>query len=184
MASGLGTLAKIVAENKNIYRDKLTLKDAQMRIEGIYKPYHAALQELLSQTLNKFGVAVLIDCHSMPPLSTSRKRKPAQIILGDRFGTTCAPALIDQAEKVFSEAGYRVARNQPYAGGYITRSYGQPHHGIHALQIEFSRHLYMNENSRRPHEGFETIQNIATDLVKSLLAIDLSLLAPQKNAAE
>ena len=184
VASGLGTLAKIVAENKNIYREKLTLEDAQMRIQGIYKPYHKTLQELLSQTLNKFGVAVLIDCHSMPPLNKTRKSKPAEIVLGDRFGTTCAPALIDLAETVFVEAGFSVARNQPYAGGYITRSYGQPHHGVHALQIEFSRHLYMNERSRRPHKGFESIKEIATKLISSLVSIDVSLLAPQEIAAE
>lgn len=184
VASGLGTVARIVAENKAIYREKLTLEDAQMRIQGIYKPYHKTLQELLSETLQKFGVAILIDCHSMPPLAKTTNTPTPDIVLGDRFGTTCAPALINLADELFSNAGYVVAKNQPYAGGYITQSYGQPQHNIHALQIEFSRPLYMNESTRRPHEGFERIKQITTNLIAKLHDINLSLLNNHEIAAE
>ncbi len=177
VAAGLGTLARIVAENQPIYREKLTLADAMMRIHTIYKPYHSALQNLLSQTLHRFGVAVLIDCHSMPKLARTNNSPGAEIVLGDRFGTTCAPALIDMAEELFISCGFKVARNQPYAGGFITRSYGTPNHGIHALQIEFSRHLYMNESTRRAHKNFELIKQIATRLIKNFIHMDLKMLS-------
>ena len=120
VAAGLGTLARVVAENKPIYQERLTLEDARMRIEGIYLPYHATLQKLLSEALAVFGIAVLIDCHSMPRLARSGDRLAPDIVLGDRYGTTCATSIIDLSEMVFSGAGLRVARNRPYSGGFST----------------------------------------------------------------
>src|SRR5690606_13019650 len=113
-------------------------EDARMRIEGIYHPYHAALQGLLSEAMSAFGVALLIDCHSMPRIARSGDRLGPDIVLGDRYGTTCAPMLVDLVETIFTSAGLRVARNRPYAGGFATRTYGRPQHGVHALQIEIS----------------------------------------------
>lgn len=173
VVAGLGTLARIVAENKPIYRDRLALEDAMMRIEGIYKPYHAALQRLLSETLDQFGVALLIDCHSMPRLTRAGDRTPPDIVLGDRYGTTCAPAIIDTAEALFAGAGFKVARNRPYAGGHTTRAYGRPQHGVHALQIEISRHLYMNEVTLARHQGFDLVVSVVNRLVAALMALDL-----------
>ncbi len=175
VAAGLGTLARIVAEDQPIYREKLTLADAMMRIEGIYKPYHATLRELLSRTFDRFGVAVLIDCHSMPAPAGAKNSNYPEIILGDRFGSTCSPVLIDMAEELFIEHGLRVTRNRPYAGGFITHSYGTPKHGIHALQIEFSRHLYMNEKTRQPNGNFQFIRQIATRLMENFMAMDFDL---------
>lgn len=173
VAAGLGTLARIVAEGKPIYRGRLTLADARMRIEGIYKPYHRTLQKLLSDTLADFGAALLVDCHSMPHLSRSGDRSAPDIVLGDRYGTTCAPQILDLAEAVFAGAGLTVARNRPYAGGYITKSYGQPQHGVHALQVEISRHLYMNEVTLKPHDGFSMVRQVITRLITALMGLDL-----------
>jgi N-formylglutamate amidohydrolase len=172
VAAGLGTLARVVAENKPIYRDRLTLEDARMRIEGIYHPYHAALQKLLSEAIATFGVALLIDCHSMPRIARTGERAAPDIVLGDRYGTTCAPALIDLAETVFTSAGLRVARNRPYAGGFCTRSYGRPQHGVHALQIEISRHLYMNEATLNKLPQFDAVRAIVERLIHSLLTLE------------
>lgn len=188
VAAGLGTLARVVAENKPIYRDRLTLEDARMRIEGIYHPYHAALQNLLSEAISVFGVALLIDCHSMPRLTRSHDRAAPDIVLGDRYGTTCAPALVDLAETIFTGAGLRVARNRPYAGGFCTRTYGRPQHGVHALQVEISRHLYMNEVTLVRHEGFESIRLLIERFIFALIGLDLVSLAgqpvPSRAAAE
>ncbi len=184
VAAGLGTLARIVAENKNIYRGRLSLADALMRIDGIYRPYHATLQKLLSETMHRFGTAVLIDCHSMPRLEKRRHQVAPDIVLGDRFGATCAPVLIDLAQNIFSKAGLRVTRNRPYAGGFITRSYGKPQFGVHALQIEISRHLYMNETTRVAHRGLEDIREVANNFTRSLLELDAGTLAGQNIAAE
>lgn len=189
VAAGLGTLARVVAENKPIYRERLTLEDARMRIEGIYQPYHATLQRLLSEAHVAFGLAVLIDCHSMPRLARAGDRLGPDIVLGDRYGTTCAPILIDLAEMVFTAAGLRVARNRPYAGGFATRSYGRPRHGVHALQIEVSRHLYMNEVTLEKSSDFSAVRQLIDRLLIALVGLDHTLIAgsqphPERYAAE
>ena len=184
VAAGLGTLARVVAENKPIYRERLTLDDARMRIEGIYQPYHATMQRLLTEAHSSFGVAVLIDCHSMPRLSRSGDRLGPDVVLGDRYGTTCAPILADLAEMVFAGAGLRVARNRPYAGGFCTRTYGRPQHGVHALQIELSRHLYMNEVTLEKNEGFGAIRQLVDRLVATLTSLDFSVLSPPATVPE
>ena len=189
VAAGLGTLARVVAENKPIYRDRLTLDDARMRIDGIYHPYHAALQKLLSEAIATFGVALLIDCHSMPRITRSNDKAAPDIVLGDRYGTTCAPGLVDLAETVFASAGLKVARNRPYAGGFATRTYGRPQHGVHALQIEISRHLYMNEVTLAKNDGFDAVRSLVERLIFALIGLDLvSLVDTQptidKEAAE
>ena len=180
VAAGLGTIARVVAENKPIYREPLTLDDARMRVEGIYIPYHATLQRLLTDAVSNFGVAVLIDAHSMPRISRTGDRLAPDIVLGDRYGTTCGIALIDLAEMVFAGAGLRVARNRPYAGGFIARTYGRPQHRIHALQVEISRHLYMNETTLEKNDGFNAIRQLVERLTLALIGYDLSLLnSPQ-----
>jgi N-formylglutamate amidohydrolase len=185
VAAGLGTLARVVAENKPIYRERLTLDDARMRIEGIYLPYHATLQRLLSDAVNAYGVAVLIDCHSMPRIARSGDRLAPDVVLGDRYGTTCAQGIIDLCEMVFAGAGLRVARNRPYAGGFIARTYGRPPHGIHAVQVEISRHLYMNEVTLEKNEGFNAIRQLVERLTLALIGYDLGLLnSPQHQPAK
>jgi N-formylglutamate amidohydrolase len=177
VAAGLGTLARVVAENKPIYRERLTLEDARMRIEGIYQPYHTTLQNLLGEARAAFGVAVLVDCHSMPRLTRSSDRPAPDVVLGDRYGTACAPAIIDLVETVFTAAGLKVARNRPYAGGFCTRSYGRPQHGIHAVQVEISRHLYMNEVTLLPNSDFGAVRQLAEQLMFALLGLDFASLA-------
>jgi len=184
VAAGLGTLARVVAENKPIYRERLTLDDARMRIEGIYHPYHAALQNLLSEAMSAFGVALLIDCHSMPRISRSGDRLGPDIVLGDRYGTTCAPMLVDLVETIFTSAGLRVARNRPYAGGFATRTYGRPQHGVHALQIEISRHLYMNEATLNKNENFEATRLLVERLIFAMIGLDVMTLVGSPAAAQ
>ena len=189
VAAGLGTLARVVAENKPICRERLTVDDARMRIEGIYQPYHATLQKLLSEAATAFGTAILVDCHSMPRLTRSGDRPAPDVVLGDRYGTACAPAIIDLVETVFSGAGLKVARNRPYAGGFSTRTYGRPQHGIHAVQIEISRHLYMNEATLAKNDSFLAMRQLVERLIFALLDFDIAALtrapvAVEKAAAE
>jgi N-formylglutamate amidohydrolase len=177
VAAGLGTLARVVAENKPIYREPLTLEDARMRIEGIYQPYHATLQKLLGEAHEQFGVAVLIDCHSMPRINRGNDRSAPDVVIGDRYGTAAAPTVMDLVETVFAAAGLRVVRNRPYAGGFATRCYGRPQHGLHAVQIEISRHLYMNEATLTKNENFEVVRRLAEHLIFALLNLDFAGLA-------
>ena len=173
VAAGIGTLARVVAENKPIYRGPISLEDARMRIEGIYVPYHATLQRLLSDAVSAFGLALLIDCHSMPRIARTGDRLAPDIVLGDRYGTTCAGGIVDLVEMVFAGAGLRVARNRPYAGGFIARSYGRPQHRVHTLQVEISRHLYMDEVTLEKTSGFEAMRQVIERLSVALIGIDL-----------
>ena len=182
--AGLGTIARIVAEDRPIYRTPLSWEDALMRIRGIYRPYHACLQKLLTRSRTSFGLAILIDCHSMPQFFHTGKDRHADIILGDRFGTSCSSQLTGLVQRTFESSGLRVARNRPYAGGFITRSYGNPQHGIHALQIEISRHLYMAERTRLKHAGFERIQKIVEHLIQTLVTMNFETLNQPGLAAE
>ena len=150
VAAGLGTIARVVASGAEIYSCKLSFAEARERIERFYQPYHAALEDLISQTHEKFGVCILIDCHSMPSIggpmeNDAGRRRQVDFILGDAHGRACTRSLTGLVEETLHEMGYTVVRNAPYSGGFITRNYGQPERGVHALQIEINRALYMDE---------------------------------------
>src|SRR4051812_25879621 len=126
VAGGLGTIPRIVADGQEIYRARIPVGDALHRIEWLYKPYHRILRQLVRRTAQTFGQAILIDCHSMPSSSVSREDgAKADIVLGDRYGTSCATLLIDLVEAAMRGRGYTVIRNKPYAGGFITEHYGE-----------------------------------------------------------
>ncbi len=149
IAAGLGVIPRVVAEGRPIVEGKLPLAEAQRRIGAYYHPYHVQLRRLLDESRTLFGMGILFDCHSMPhdALASAPSvwgRRP-NLILGDRFGAACERWVIDAASDVFTAAGFVVARNAPFAGGYITQSYGRPQARMHALQIEVDRALYMDE---------------------------------------
>ncbi len=127
------------------------------------------MQKLLSEALGEFGVAVLIDCHSMPRLTRAGDRLGARHRAGRSLRHHLRAGLIDLAETVFAGAGLRVARNRPYAGGFCTRTYGRPQHGVHALQIEISRHLYMNEVTLEKTDDFPAMRQLIERLVLALI---------------
>jgi len=155
VTSGLGTVAKIVAEGEQIYTDKIPVEDGIGRIEEIYRPYHAKLRNMLAKTHVKFGAAVLLDCHSMPSngAQAGYKTRP-DFVLGDRFGSSCSPAITHSAKNLLQQMGYNVEINKPYAGGFITEHYGRPQNGLHALQIEINRGLYMDETRMLTNDRF------------------------------
>lgn len=172
VGGGLGTLARVVAIGTDIYRGKLRFDEARRRVETLYTPYHAALSDLLARGVAQFGRIALIDCHSMPSVGGPMDRDPgkrrADFVLGDGHGRSCAPALIDAAERHLRDAGYAVARNEPYAGGYITRHYGKPAIARHAMQIEINRDLYMDEARIARAGGFDKLCDVLTDLTAAL----------------
>jgi N-formylglutamate amidohydrolase len=159
VAGGLGTIARVVADGAEVYRAKLKFEAAEERVARIYRPYHQALAELLRAARARFGFAVLIDCHSMPSMGATQGdgRRRADVVLGDRFGTSCAAALSDLAEALFHSEKLAVARNNPYAGGFTTYHYGRPAEGVHALQIELNRALYMDEERITRRAGFASL---------------------------
>jgi N-formylglutamate amidohydrolase len=154
---GLGTIARIVNDKEEIYHGPLQLETAFTRIERLYKPYHLALSDLLQTTKARFGTAFLLDCHSMPSQQGERGGWP-DFVLGDRFGASCAPEITRLIQSFLKSLGYRVLLNKPYAGGYITENYGKPDQGIHVLQIEVDRSLYMNEETFEKSPTFAGVQ--------------------------
>ena len=152
ISAGLGTIARVVSNGEKIYRDKLTFIEAETRINNFYWPYHQTLKTLIDDTKNEFGYCILLDCHSMPS-GTNRYKNSCRssngrlgdIVLGDCYGTSCHKDIINSAIDILSGYGFSVRRNIPYAGGFITRNYGKPREGVHAIQIELNRALYMDE---------------------------------------
>lgn len=172
VAGGLGTIARIVSERQEIYQARLEVDEALARIETVYKPYHTALRRLLAETHVAFGHAVLVDCHSMPSSVRGQDTSPRpDFILGDRYGTSCSPTLSDAAFEILAGMGYRVARNKPYAGGFITEHYGRPAKGLHALQLEINRALYMDEERHCLHDGFARIAADMATFARHLTSI-------------
>jgi len=166
VSGGLGTIPRLVAENLEIYRDPPSLAQGLDRVENIYRPYHHTLRHLMARSSVMFGHAVLVDCHSMPSRG-ARADDPQRpdIIVGDRYGTSCHGQISREIMKRFAELGYAVTRNKPYAGGFITEHYGRPLRGLHAVQIEINRALYVNERTLQPTAGFTTLtQDIRTVL--------------------
>jgi N-formylglutamate amidohydrolase len=160
VSSGLGVIPRVVAGGRAIYRGKLPRAEAEARIARYWHPYHRALRDLIENTYSQFGQAILIDCHSMPHEAIEHHARPGtpppEVVLGDRFGASAAPWVMDRVETIFRAEGFRVARNTPFAGAFIAQSYGRPSVGRHVVQIEIDRHLYMDETSVQPLPGFDS----------------------------
>jgi len=175
VGAGLGTIARVVASGEAIYRRKLRFAEAESRVQTYWQPYHDRLTELIAATRAQFGVCLLIDCHSMP--ACGPRGGACDFVLGDAHATTCAPPAIQLVERVLGGLGYRVRRNDPYAGGYVTRHYGRPREGVHALQIEIARPLYMDEARIQKLARFETVQRDVTRLIAALTSAGPGLFA-------
>jgi N-formylglutamate amidohydrolase len=162
VAAGLGSIARVVGEGQEVYARKLTLAEATARIEQVHRPYHRALAGLIAEARAKFGLAVLIDWHSMPSAASrsgSRQgRAKPDVVLGDRHGASCGRGLTLTVRQALEKAGYAVALNVPYAGGFTTQTYGRPQDGVHALQVEIDRGLYLDEAKLEPSQGFGRVQ--------------------------
>lgn len=175
IAAGLGVIPRVVAEGRPIIDGKLSLAEAERRLNAVWRPYHAKLSVLVDETIAQFGTALLFDCHSMPRDALAAApmvwgRRP-NIILGDRFGASCDRWLIDAAADIFTAEGFVVARNAPFAGGYITQTYGRPRKGIHALQIEIDRSLYMDERRIARLPEFDSVSARLGRVVQALAGL-------------
>jgi len=181
VAAGLGTVARVVANGQEIYGHKLRFAEARTRIETCWRPYHDALANLVRNTRRQFGHCVLVDCHSMPsvggPMERDAGRERVDFVLGDCFASSCAAHVIDRVETILTELGYAVARNAPYSGGFVTQHYGRPGDGIHALQIEVNRGLYMDERAIERSPGFVQLRDDMTALIRDLGSAATSLAA-------
>ena len=182
ISAGLGLLPRIAAPGLEIYRTRLPLKEAQWRLEIAHQPYHAAIEKRLAQQVQRYGIAILLDCHSMPSLPRTAEGR-ADIVLGNRFGRSCDDFLITRLSELFTQLGLKVGHNAPYAGGYTTHYHGRPQNHIHALQIEMDRSLYMDMRSRQPNAQFASLAQGLQDIL-TILASEIAALPPAALAAE
>jgi N-formylglutamate amidohydrolase len=174
VAAGLGSIARVVAEGQEIYRGKLTFGDARQRIEQVHRPYHRALAALVEEARREHGLAILIDWHSMPSAAAGSRPGAPDFVLGDRFGAACNRLVTTVLERHLQAAGYTVARNAPYAGGHTTEFYGRPSRGVHAIQVEINRALYLDERRMEPHAGLDALQRHLRTCFAGLAATDWS----------
>ncbi len=181
VVAGLGSIARVVASGEEIYARKLSLAEAEARLDRYWRPYHAALEDLLAASRRRFGHVLLIDCHSMPsvggPMERDAGDRRLDFVLGDCHGRSCAPALTDRVEAILQADGFRVERNAPYAGGYVTQHYGRPAEGVHTLQIEVNRALYMNEATYERRPGFAALQHAVGRLIEQLAQLERTAFA-------
>jgi len=167
VTAGLGVIPRIVRDGAEIYRGKLKAADAEERLHRLYRPYHAALARLIEETRAIFGVAVLVDCHSMPSAAAI-----PDVVFGDRYGMAAAPTVSRAAELAFEAQGFSHARNAPYAGGYTTHIHGRRDRDVHALQVEINRALYLDEERIARGPRFETVHARVNEAIARLVAIE------------
>lgn len=176
IAAGLGVVPRIVSEGTPIYDGKISLAEAEQRIAAVHAPYHARLEHLLRRAQDSFGQAILFDCHSMP--SEALRAAPRvrgqlpDIVLGDRFGAAASREITQATQEAFESAGFLVARNAPFAGGYIIQRYGRPVRGLHAVQIEIDRGLYLDQSNVAASVNFQDIRDRLRDVTRQLAGIN------------
>jgi N-formylglutamate amidohydrolase len=169
ISSGLGVVPRVVANGRAIYRGKLSRAEAEARIDAVWVPYHRQLDALMQAATDRYGIAVLLDFHSMPHEALDSVARPGasrpEVVLGDRFGASAAGHLVDALEAGFVEAGLTVSRNAPFAGAYVAQRYGRPGQRRHAIQVEIDRALYMDERMIRPNADFDRVKRILTGVI-------------------
>lgn len=166
--AGLGCLPRVGASGRDIYTSPMSREDGLFRLNHVYDRYHQALQDEIEGLKANWSDIVIIDCHSMPSRQPGRSGMP-DIVLGDRFGSSCTARLTSTVERRCRREGLSVTRNAPYAGGYTTRRYGRPRRGVHVLQIEINRGLYMNETKVEKSAGFARTHDQISRIIEDII---------------
>lgn len=168
--SGLGLVPRRLPGLGEIWRGRLERAALVDRLEGVHRPYHSALSQALTALRDRWGAALLLDFHSMPPLPVRLGSEPARFVIGDRFGAACHGSLVASAFSWFSVQGQEAAHNRPYAGGYVLDRHGAPSEGVHAMQIEIDRSSYLDSRLLEPGDGMDAVTELLEGLVRRLAA--------------
>lgn len=179
---GLGLVPSRIAGSGAIWLHRLSRDELARRVETVHRPYHAALAAALTAARDRFGAAILLDCHSMPPRPPAGGVPAPPLVFGDRHGSSIAPALLEAAAAAARGHGFAGAFNAPYAGGYVITRHGAPAEGIHALQIELDRSCYLDSALKEPGPGFDRAASLIAAIAAALR--DEVLRAPEAVAAE
>lgn len=168
MRGGLGLIPRRLSGVGEIWKSPITKTILNQRITNIHKPYHDYIERVMDHMVQKFGVAVLLDIHSMPSLKNDNDKKTAQWVIGDRYGASSDNIYSDLITAYLQQIGYTIALNSPYSGGYILERHGNPIIRKHALQIEIDRILYLDRDNREPINNATKISNEIADIVEVL----------------
>ena len=171
VSAGLGVIPRVVADQRPIYNHRLSIDDANERLQGFYFPYHDKLKSLIKQTEALFKKVILLDCHSMPlsSVNLASKKDPVEVVLGDCFGRSCEHEIVVELKTLLIEAGFKVRLNNPFSGGFITRNYASPPNNIHVVQIEILRSLYSHEKQQIKNSEFAKIQKRLIDVIEEFI---------------
>lgn len=169
--SGLGLIPRRLAGLGEIWRDRLSQAELEQRLAQVHRPYHQALGLALEAIRDRWGAALLVDLHSMPPLGRHHPYEAAaEFVIGDRFGASCDPALAALAVDCLARNGRVAVRNRPYAGGYVLDRHAQPARGIHCLQIEVCRSSYLDAQMVEPSARLPALVRLLCGMVRELAA--------------
>jgi len=166
--SGLGLIPRRLPGLGELWNRRHDRAELAQRIAGIHEPYHTCLGAALEELRARWGAALLLDLHSMPPLPASGGRASAQFVIGDRFGASCHGALVAAGFACFARAGRMAAHNRPYAGGYVLERHAAPRRGIYAMQVEVDRSVYLDSRLTEPGPGFAETVALLVGLVRQL----------------
>ncbi len=168
--SGLGLIPRRLPGLGELWKRRHNEEDLAHRLDGVHRPYHACLAATLARLRARWGAALLLDLHSMPPLTFAGGQRAPEFVLGDRFGASCEGSLVGSTFAYFGAAGRSAAHNRPYAGGYVLERHADPRHGVHALQLEIDRASYLDSRLNEPGAGFAGIAELLAGLVRRLAA--------------
>ncbi|MFN3620136.1 N-formylglutamate amidohydrolase [Sphingorhabdus sp.] len=165
---GLGLIPRRLSGEGDLWNRQFTLDEVQHRITSFHRPYHQAVADILERMRRHFGVAILLDLHSMPPIRTAVAAPAPQFVVGDRFGKSAASQYAELLIARLRTQGFSAALNHPYAGDYILRRHARPRANIHALQLEVDRSLYLDQDLRQPGAGLDRLRTLIPALVNAL----------------
>ncbi|MBD3814498.1 MAG: N-formylglutamate amidohydrolase, partial [Betaproteobacteria bacterium] len=167
--SGLGLVPRRLAGLGEIWKGPISREELDARIEGIHRPYHQAMGHALEELRDRWGAALLIDLHSMPPLKSNHPgERPAEFVIGDRFGASCEGMLVARSFRHLAAHGRPAAHNRPYAGGYVLDRQALPARGIHAMQVEVCRATYLDRQLAEPGAGLADVAQVLAGMVREL----------------
>lgn len=184
--SGLGLIPRRLPGIGELWKQPLSEAELAARIGSIHAPYHNCLADSLARLRTRWGAALLLDLHSMPPINPRGAAPGAEFVLGDRFGASCHGTLVASCFGHFAQTGRLAAHNRPYAGGYVLERHARPADGVHALQLEVDRSSYLDSGMAEPGPGFAAMVDLLSGLVRRLAdeVADLGQTADWANAAE
>jgi len=161
---GLGIVPARTQQHGYLWRRAITTRQLEERLDQAHRPYQLAIETQLDLLMDRFGCALLLDCHSMPP-------PPAgvpPIVFGDCRGRTAEAWLTAQARAICNAAGFEAGLNDPFAGGHVIERHARPARGVHAMQIEVDRRAYLDAKLEKPGAGFDRVANLFETLAVEL----------------